>query len=155
MTVERTLQGMYDNFPGLFKERADCYNQLFCTVGNGYEWIDGELIDVCAPNTPRHPLKDGKAHQYCKLSLRQQAEYYLRRAAERKGEPYVRDEEYLSGIPDDRYHLQPRAQRWYFYQGDMCRDFAYLFNYPDDIKPDWKAAIEECRMMLLEDGYEV
>ena len=46
MTVELTMQAMYDHFPGLFKERADCLNHLFCTTGNGYDWIDGELVDL-------------------------------------------------------------------------------------------------------------
>jgi hypothetical protein len=30
-----------------------------------------------------------------------------------------------------------------------------LFNYPDDIKQDWLDAIEECKQMLIEDGYDV
>lgn len=154
MTVERTIQAMYDHFPGLFKDRADCYNQLFCTIGNGYEWIDGELIDTCAPVVPQHPLKDGKAYQYQKLSLRQTVEYYLRRAAARNSKPYVAPED-LEAIPDDVYHERPRKERWYFHQAGLCRDFAYLFNYPEEIKPDWKEAIEECRQMLLEDGYKL
>ena len=156
MTVERTLQAMFDNFPNLFKGRADCYNQLFCTVGNGYEWVDGELIDICGSFIPRNPLKNGKAYQYNKLTLRQEAEYYLRRAASQKGERYE-PYETLDSIPDDQYHWKPRAERWYFYRGELplCRPYAYLFNYPDDIKPDWKAAIDECREMLFEDGYEL
>ena len=157
MTVEQTFQGMFDHFPGLFKDRADCCNHLFCTVGNGFEWINGELVDVCAaPCIPKNPLKDGRAFQYNKLTLRQEAEYYLRRAAIQKGERYEPDET-LNSIPDDQYHWQPRAERWYFYKAGLplCRPYAYLFNYPDDIKPDWKAAIEECCEMLLDDGYEL
>ncbi len=29
------------------------------------------------------------------------------------------------------------------------------FYYPNDIKPDWKVGIEECRQLLIDDGYEL
>lgn len=30
--------------PTLYKSRSDCLNQLFCTIGNGYEWQHGTLL---------------------------------------------------------------------------------------------------------------
>ena len=39
MNVELTIQSMFDDYPTLFKDRADCLNHLFCVIGNGYEWI--------------------------------------------------------------------------------------------------------------------
>ena len=44
MNVELTIQHMYDNYPCLFKERADCLDHLFCGIGNGYDWVNGELV---------------------------------------------------------------------------------------------------------------
>ena len=38
---------------------------------------------------------------------------------------------------------------------DFCEKYAYLFNYPDDIKPDWLAALNECRTLLIEDGFNL
>lgn len=161
MTVENTIQGMYDHFPTLFKERADCLDHLFCVIGNGMEWKDGELIYTDEDNSlPLNPLKDKKAFQYNKLSLRDEAREYLLRD-KKLSEDEIKDiEEYLLTIPDDIYHERPRKERWYFYNADKSHKYygssvkkdAFLFNYPDDIKPDWKSAIEECITLLKEDG---
>jgi hypothetical protein len=173
MNVELTIQTMFDNYPTLFKERSDCLNQLFCTIGNGYEWYNGELVsDIDAfPDDVRavieNRLVNGKAFQHNKMSLRAEALEYYRRRLEKdteKDTPINRklDEEYFNSIPDDVYYKHPRKKRWYFYINipnreriDYFKDCAFLWNYPEDIKPDWLAAIEECKTLLREDGFEV
>ena len=35
---------MFENYTDLFQNRADCFNQLFCTIGNSYEWVNGEIV---------------------------------------------------------------------------------------------------------------
>ena len=123
MNLEVTLQAMYDNYPLLFADRVDCLNHLFCVIGNGYDWVNGELVDPSDEKAPpKNPLLNGMAHQYNKITLRA---------------------------------FQPRKKRWYFYPEGVNKKYAYLFNYPADIKEDWLAAINECRQMLLEDGYDV
>ena len=44
---------------------------------------------------------------------------------------------------------------WYFFLAGYCKRYAYLFNYPKDIKPDWKNSIDECKRLLKEDGYDL
>ena len=44
MTVETTIQWMFDNYPDLFATRKECYNHLFCVIGNGYEWKRGQIV---------------------------------------------------------------------------------------------------------------
>jgi hypothetical protein len=183
MNVELTIQDMFDNYPTLFKERADCLDHLFCAIGNGYEWVNGELIDGSCDITQEYVdrlssrLVDGKAHQYCRLSLRAEAQRYEKeRIAEgwydewKSRHPDVDIEklklvhqQIIDKLPDDVYYKESnRKKRWYFYinvpgrEGiDFHQKYAYLFNYPDDIKPDWKDAIEECRALLIEDGFEL
>lgn len=173
MNVELTIQEMFDNYPTLFKERSDCLNQLFCTIGNGYEWHNGELVEDADTFSDdeitvlKNHLVDGKAFQHNKMSLRAEALEYYRRRLEKhpeKDTPINRklDEEYFNSIPDDVYYKHPRKKRWYFYINipnheriDYCKDYAFLWNYPEDIKPDWLAAIEECKTLLREDGFEV
>ena len=178
MTLELTIQYMFDTYPTLFKERADCLNHLFCVIGNGYGWQDGELCYGLRASAGEieyltSRLVDGKAHQYKKISLREEARlreekqiaegWYKRypdEYAEHLKQVYAKT---IANLPDDVfYYIPERAKRWYFYceiSGgaciDFCEDFAYLFNYPDDIKPDWEAGIEECRQLLIEDGYEL
>ena len=45
MTVETTLQKMFDRYPLMYSTREECFDHLFCTIGNGYEWKWGQLVD--------------------------------------------------------------------------------------------------------------
>ena len=61
------------------------------------------------------------------------------------------------------YHMEEdRKKRWYFYREydgvvtiDCEKEYAFLWNYPEDIKPDWLAEIEETKTLLREDGFDV
>lgn len=183
MNVELTIQEMFDEYPTLFKERADCLNHLFCCIGNGYKWINGELVEAFDDHTNRDinqlqsRLINGKAHQHNKMSLRAESQHYENeRIADGWYENFAKsypDEDILhlkevrqkiiNNLPDDVYYKEPiRKKRWSFYvnipgqeQIHFPIDFAFLFNYPVNIKPDWKDAIEECRQLLIEDGFEL
>lgn len=166
MTLELTIQSMFNKFPCLFKERSDCLDHLFCVIGNGFDWSGGELVygyddfrideeylETC--------LVNGKAFQHNKLSLRAEARHYLeeRREEDRvkgiKEDPNYEqvEDKYVNSLPDDVYHRRPRDKRWGFYLNGYCERYAYLFNYPENIRPDWLAGIEECKELLREDGY--
>ena len=125
----------------------------------------------------RSHLVDGKAYQHNKLSLRAESQLYEQeRIANGWYDEYHdrypdEDVEHLKDVrqktinklPDDVYYKEPdRKKRWYFFINipgreyiDLHEQYAYLFNYPDDIKSDWKDAIKECRQMLIEDGYKL
>lgn len=176
MKVELTIQDMFDRYPTLFKERADCLDHLFICIGNGFKWKNGELVDCDYKHTRedqkvlKSHLIDGKAFQHNKLSLRAESIYYdeLRKAEGKKdlfADIYTPEEieemhqKYLASLPDDVYYKRPRVERWYDAHVDsegkpyirFCRAYAKLFNYPEDIKPDWLAAIEETKQLLIED----
>ena len=175
MNLEITIQSLFDSYPGLFKERADCLNHLFCTNGNGYEWENGELIGCEYTQEEQAVLEkrlvDGKAYQYNKLSLRAESIMYALERKKKQGIVIPEnpmdvfdewDKQYFNSLPDDEYHTKPRRKRWYFYIDipgreyiDMHEKYVHLFNYPKDIKPDWLAAIEETKTLLREDGYNV
>ena len=44
MTVRDTIIDMLRRYPLITKNKVDAYDHLFLTVGNGYEWKDGELV---------------------------------------------------------------------------------------------------------------
>lgn len=181
MKLELTIQKMFNDYPSLFKERADCLNHLFCTIGNGYDWENGELVDcgsICrAPEDVdkeeldflQNQLLRGKAFQYYKMSLRD--EVYEMIARERKREDF---DEWLERLemtklqwaelalkniekapPNVYYKIKDRKMRWYFFIGGYCKNFSYLWNYPKNIKEDWLAGIEETKALLMEDGYDL
>lgn len=167
MNVELTIQHMFNEYPVLFKERADCLNHLFCVIENGYKWINGELVDPGCKLTSKTVAKlnkqlvDGKAFQHNKLSLRDEYIYRMKQKGENTSPENTEID--INSIPDDKYYLtEPRTKRWFFWQNtlpgeeiDYCKQYAELWNYPKNIKPDWKNAVEECKEMLRKDGFDI
>ena len=172
MNVELTIQLMFDEYPTLFKERADCLNHLFCTIGNGYVWQNGELIEIGGSyknvnekQLYQHLIKR-KAFQHNKMTLRDEAICYfeqqipsetLKNLSKEQKKIIAEYKKQLVEKESNDYYKEPnRYKRWSFYQNgniDFNQDFAYLFNFPENIKYDWKNAILECRKLLAEDGY--
>ncbi len=58
MRAEDTLQYMADFYPELFPTRKHALNHLFCVLGNGYEWINGELVDDDNEYEKRYKLRN-------------------------------------------------------------------------------------------------
>lgn len=44
ITVKDAVRDSLLMFPTIFKNALDVYDHLFCTNGNGYEWVDGCLV---------------------------------------------------------------------------------------------------------------
>lgn len=128
MRAEDTLQYMMDFHPSIFYNRQQCLNQLFCVIGNGYDWINGELADEDCEYLTRWTLK--KPIEYAKPSS--MCEFQMN-----------------SIIPMEK-RLGNKIEKWY----PLCKS-AYLFNYPMDIKEDWLSLIKECKQMLIADGIDI
>lgn len=178
MNVELTIQSMFDYYPTLFKERADCLSHLFVTIGNGYKWKDGELVSIDDEYNSIHidqlknHLINGKAFQHNKMSLRDDAIYYLNKRLQdpEYKDPYLKyftpeeaeahHRKYIESLPTDIYYNESnRRYRWGCCHRFNNEEYLYwspqyikLLNYPEDIKPDWLAAIEETKKLLKEDG---
>lgn len=108
---------MADFYPELFPTRKHVLNFLFCTVGNGYEWINGELIDVDGEYEKRYKLRE----------LIEKAEF--------------KEEEYWNQISHyyqikNKYekHMIPHKYNFEWYP--PSKDFSKMYNYPDDIKSE-------------------
>ena len=137
MTVENTVQWMLDLYSDLYPTRKHCLDQLFCVIGNGYKWVDGELVETGDELLKRYKMTQKIKHAKGKFedlwNVTSQQQLRLKQL-----------------IPD--YKLDPKYTfRWY----PLSKDHSYLYNYPENIKPDWKAAIEECKQLLIQDGVEV
>lgn len=164
MTLEQTIQYLYNDCPALFKERADCLDHLFCTIGNGYVWHNGQLI--CEDITDSEYIKyleslfvDGKAYQHTKWSLRDEYIHneYIEERYKNKDNGYTVEDRVraILSVPDDVYYRVPeRKQRWaVFLQG--YTEYMLLKSVPDDVQPDWLKGVEECIELLNEDGYDL
>ena len=132
MRAEDTLQFMMDFQGDLFYSRQKCLDQLFCTIGNGYSWVDGELVEDSL---------DTKT-----LLSRWKLVTPIERAEPTKSVIEV------GGIRESMFKRRNLDNpKWY----PLSKKYSYLYNYPDNIKPDWKALIEECKQMLIDDGIKV
>lgn len=160
MKPERTLQKMYDEYPQLFPTRQQALDHLFCVIGNGYEWKDGELVYY-------------KELYYYDSELDEVVEIPF----ENDNEPDIVSK---SPITDDEYEIE--HQKWIEERVDLkCRlnkritreealkvtlenchkwypiskNHSYICNLPDDITPEWRALAEECKELLRKDGIEI
>ena len=132
MRAEDTLQFMMDFQGNLFYNRQKCLDQLFCTIGNGYSWVDGELVEDSL---------DTKT-----LLSRWKLVTPIERAEPTKSVIEV------GGIRESMFKRRNLDNpKWY----PLSKKYSYLYDYPDNIKPDWKALIEECKQMLIDDGIDI
>lgn len=138
--VEDEMQMMMDFYPDIFPTRKHCLDHLFCVLGNGYHWVDGELVDEDSVYANRYSLKAPieKASP--------SDEWHHQRLVEaEKVWKEIWGEDYKVTAQNAKYNFE-----WYVNHYDVMS--TNLFNYPDNIKPDWLAAIEECKHLLREDG---
>lgn len=132
MRAEDTLQYMTDFYPTIFPTRKHCLDYLFCVIGNGYKWKNGEL--VCDD-------------EYIKR-------YKLRKSikkAEFKNEAFWNGMNILYNSGDKQKIPIEYNFTWY----PLSKKYSYLYNYPEDIKDDWRALLEECKQLLIVDGIDI
>lgn len=136
MRAEEELQFMADFYPDIFPTRKHCLNHLFCVIGNGYKWINGELIDEDCKYQNRYALKETvkKAEFRDEEHWTQMYDFYKN----------------LYGEDDKKIPFNYKFE-WY----PLSKKYSHLYTTPADIKPDWKALLEECKAMLISDGVEI
>jgi len=124
MEFDKTLKAMALAYPELFQYRAEALNQLFCVNGNGYDWVDGQLVDWMEDNPD--PLLVDKRYQRAKELI--EAGYEL---------PFINDE--MNRIRVFMHH------DWY----PLC-EYSNIVNIPDDVQKDWlMGAIETLESMTF------
>lgn len=132
MKAEDTLQFMADFDAELFPTRKHALNHLFCVIGNGYEWVNGELVD--------------REDIYSKR-------YKLRKAvkkAEFQQEKYWTQMSQLYNIMDHQNSICGKivVTNKYNFQWYPLSRSSYLYTIPDNIKPDWLQVRDECVSLL-------
>ena len=161
MKPERTLQKMYDEYPKLFPVRQQALDQLFCVVGNGYSWYKGEVV-----SDEELFIWDDKLERFII-----DPDYKIDEEPDIISIPLKTEEEYMKEIEDfrmslaeARYHFYPETSieehykdlehnfnKWY----PLSKEYSLIYNVPDDITPEWKALVEECKELLRKDGIEI
>lgn len=141
MTVETTVQEMFDKYPILFSTREECFDHLFCTIGNGYVWKWGQLIYI-------GDIEDFDEEEAKKWNDDDYAVEHPRASQSEKNleDRRKHDELYV------KHGLIKKVgeHTWY----PLCKRYSRLFTIPADAREDWKAAVEECKKMLEKDGVD-
>lgn len=136
MGAEDTLQYMADFYPDLFPTRKHALDHLFCLIGNGYEWVNGELVDNDDIYTKRYklrkPIKKAffeKEYTWCNWH------YIFKEIANQSNKP-----------------MNPNYE---FSWSEISKEYSYICNYPDNIKEDWLNLLKECQQLLKEDNIHI
>lgn len=138
MRAEETLQFMMDFYPELYPTRKHCLNHLFCSIGNGYDWRKGDLVD-----------------RDCEFSKRYRLVETIEKARPRNEEYYqarLEMEKEIKKQKGDSYQITSLNVKYNFEWNTPSKDYSYLYHYPQNIKEDWLALLKECEQMLIEDG---
>lgn len=144
MKAEETLQVMADFYPTLFQTRQQALNHLFCTIGNGYHWENGELVDG---NT-----RDNIEGKYKLITDIEKAYFRNEKMINNFEEFHKNFTKDLDEKTKEKLNtvIELTPLKWY-----PLSEYSYIFDYPDDIKPDWKLLLEECKELLKADGIDV
>ena len=127
---------MADFYPSIFPTRKHCLNHLFCTIGNGYRWVKGELVEDDDKKYNRYRL----VKPVRKAEFEDERDWWVRYRFEQE----MHEETGKRINPD-----------YFFEWSQPSREYSYIYHFPKNIRPDWKALLEECRQMLKEDGVEI
>ena len=146
MTVETTMQKMFDEYPDLFSTRADCLDHLFCTIGDGYEWVHGQLVEC---GTYGETDENDYLNPPMKRACQTDENIAKRRKENRELHDLKRENDLEDGLPDIGLY-DPDKRHWY-----PLSKHSHIMNLPDDIRDDWREAANECLKMLVKDGIDV
>ena len=119
MRAEDTLQFMADFYPSIFPTREHCLNHLFCTIGNGYRWVKGELVEG----------DDKKYNRYRLVKPVRKAEF------EDERDWWVRYRFELEMHEETGKRINPD---YFFEWSQPSREYSYIYHFPKNIRPDWK-----------------
>ena len=142
-------------YPRLFLDETDYLRHLFFVNGNGYDWINGEL--VC------HETEE---------DAKQAHEEFMRNETERNLSELMPEYSYYGKTPEETRQKEidyrmfcieemPEENNCWFLLSDgrigsvmypICQ-YAKILHVPDDVKPDWLAAAFSAIEMAESDLY--
>ena len=144
VTVKATVRRMLIQYPSLFKDKGDCFSHLFLTIGNGYDWTDGCLVDrFSTDDEPRWADESGDPGPHERelspeidAMLRPQRIFHAKR--ENNQVRFVMEN--FEGIWNE--------PMMYLHDPYPACEYSALFNMPDDVQPDWLKACNDTSRAL-------
>lgn len=138
-------------YPSIFPDPLNVSIHLFAIIGNGYDWVDGELVDCYEPEKTDEPLtmkysdaiEDSELDKEMK-ALDSMAGFYIERKL--KDEATLARMKFIEDNIDQILETGPNTQFFgsstsYYYKKGICTKYAKAFYFPDNIKEDWAKAL--------------
>lgn len=167
MNAHDTIKQSILKYPSLYNNKLDVYDHLFLTNGNGFEWVNGELVSKENENGSLYSTEDAIAKIFSHTRLEERArsisilfdfgdisdtEYFnkilfrLTDSLKREVEKVLPDnvERMMNDMsvikdkgPVDNTNLYP-----------LCK-YAKIMNIPDNVTESWKEALREFYNWLM------
>lgn len=140
-TVKQTLKFCMLRYPTIFPNPVDVLIHLFCSIGTGYEWFNGELVDFHTSeeemniSTMKYPEKRSvdpalaELETSIGLTLKDQAKHIQMKFVEDNIDTIV------NANKTNTYFGRERGG--YGITKDIHIKYANAFSFPDTIKEDW------------------
>lgn len=155
--------------PSIFSNRLDCMNHILFTLGNGFDWVDGQLVERGDDDSKPKNINDAILYQIEKMCITNKDimmtyigcgnsdRYFQRLMVNVKSVMEIShrinnmdiDKTSIEMNGDGRFMLYPLCSR------------SHLLNIPDDVDDDWlrfiKNALEFCKEnpSRLDEGQDV
>lgn len=168
MNVRDTVRRMLLLYPGVTLNALDAYDHMFCVIGNGYEWKDGELVELSEDSNKVPTLKEAidKVLKFrlvdnttvCGLQtaifalhtddmeqIKQDLIKYNKRMYDALNEDIsliMRVDERLEDLEPHTVGRYLEVRHFYEFNFYGLSEYSKLCCLPDDIKPDWLEAAE-------------
>lgn len=143
MTLKETIISSLISYPLIMKNALNVYDHLFCTIGNGYEWVNGELM---CEDDKKVNIKEGVINLLDNKLFKNKD---------------IMDKYYQHGIIDKYYEnildeiklifdVSKRSEDFSIPIGNNCFtgfyplcSYSKMCCFPDNIKDDWFEGIKK------------
>lgn len=140
MPIQEHVRLCILNYPSIFSNALDVYDHLFYTIGNGYEWKNGELVHIGGNNFEAHTIAEAIANEVDKnIKFARREKVFLDGVYQFSVDYMCKNIHTIMEVDKRVNDFSPSAD-FSFYP---ISQYSKCLNIPKDIKPDWLEAINK------------
>lgn len=146
-TLDAQVALIRNRYPTICPNRKRALDQLYCVIGNGYEWKNGRIT----PNWP-YPNDEDFAAEEAAWEARWMQEQVSNAIRIYPDDPAAQEEHvkrYMEIITNKAPDLKLLAYNKFY---PLSTNYSELCNVPDDVQDDYLlGAVEVCRLIVQSD----
>lgn len=149
MNVERTVRESLTSYPTLFETGGDVLYYLFCIIGNGHEWRNGEIVDEFSEE--RKPWTSEREWERFNQHYGENGSVIADLLRPKVEEEIVLLQKIVDEVGTRWSDMSVHRKTSSFYPQSH---YALLMNVPEDVTDDWHEAAEWAKNLALENGWK-